>query len=87
MEDLRSALLWHILVYKGVSKLNDFSTFKTFQAFVFAGIKMVLVTQIPAAIYDGDLGGDAPVKLNIGNGGAGQSGLIKGISWSVVSDQ
>lgn len=40
------------------------------------------MAQIPAATYDGDLGEGAPIKLNIGNGGAGQSGLIKGIGSS-----
>lgn len=36
----------------------------------------------PAAVYDGDVAGakDAPVKLRLGNGGAGESGLIKGAS-------
>ncbi len=34
--------------------------------------------QTPAATYDGGLTGNASIQLNIGNGGAGQSGLIKG---------
>lgn len=32
----------------------------------------------PAAVYDGGYGDKGPVLLGIGNGGAGQSGLIKG---------
>lgn len=40
----------------------------------------LVAAQQPAAIYDGGLNNtDAPVKLGIGNGGAGQSGLIKGM--------
>jgi hypothetical protein len=35
----------------------------------------------PAAIYDGGFGNQTgKVELRIGNGGAGQSGLIKGAS-------
>jgi hypothetical protein len=33
----------------------------------------------PAAVYDGGYGKDSSILLGIGNGGAGQSGLIKGI--------
>jgi hypothetical protein len=45
------------------------------------------LAQQPAAIYDGGLGNgtNGTVKLNIGNGGAGQSGLVKGpltLSWT-----
>jgi len=32
----------------------------------------------PAAVYDGGYGNDHPIFLGIGNGGAGQSGLIEG---------
>ena len=32
----------------------------------------------PAAVYDGGYGSGGPILLGIGNGGAGQSGLIKG---------
>lgn len=33
----------------------------------------------PAAVYDGGYyGNNSPILLGIGNGGAGQSGLIKG---------
>lgn len=33
----------------------------------------------PAAIYDGGLGDNSTqIRLRIGNGGAGQSGLVKG---------
>jgi hypothetical protein len=33
----------------------------------------------PAAVYDGGYGSDHPILLGIGNGGAGQSGLIEGV--------
>jgi hypothetical protein len=32
----------------------------------------------PAAVYDGGYGDGGPILLGVGNGGAGQSGLIKG---------
>ncbi len=32
----------------------------------------------PAAVYDGGYGGNSSILLSIGNGGAGQSGLIEG---------
>lgn len=32
----------------------------------------------PAATYDGGFGNNSKVELRIGNGGAGQSGLVKG---------
>jgi hypothetical protein len=34
----------------------------------------------PAAVYDGGYGSDHPILLGIGNGGAGQSGLIEGMT-------
>ena len=50
-------------------------------AVIASGLLVALCSaQSPAAIYDGNITSDAPVKLNIGNGGAGQSGLIKGMS-------
>lgn len=33
----------------------------------------------PEAVYDGGMGKDAKVELRIANGGAGQSGLVKGM--------
>ena len=33
----------------------------------------------PEVVYDGGYKGDAPVSLRIGNGGAGQSGLVGGL--------
>lgn len=34
----------------------------------------------PSAVYDGGIkGNNGTIQLNIGNGGAGQSGLIKGV--------
>lgn len=38
----------------------------------------ISVAQSAAAVYDGGIGGNASIQLNIGNGGAGQSGLIQG---------
>ncbi|KAF4506196.1 hypothetical protein G6O67_006300 [Ophiocordyceps sinensis] len=42
----------------------------------------------PAAVYDGDVAGakDAPVKLRLGNGGAGESGLIKALADAFIRD-
>lgn len=39
-----------------------------------------LVTSIvtPQAVYDGGFNNASPILLRIGNGGAGQSGLVKG---------
>jgi hypothetical protein len=36
------------------------------------------LAQSPAAIYDGGYGNDSAIGLRIGNGGAGQSGLVRG---------
>ncbi|KOS21893.1 putative ABC transporter anion-binding protein [Escovopsis weberi] len=43
--------------------------------------------QNPAAIYDGGYGNDTQVKLRIGNGGAGQSGLIEVLANAFIKDQ
>ncbi|KAK3936970.1 hypothetical protein QBC46DRAFT_320536 [Diplogelasinospora grovesii] len=40
----------------------------------------------PAAVYDGGYGNDSSVLLNIGNGGAGQSGLIKALADAFIQD-
>ena len=40
----------------------------------------------PAAIYNGSYSGtDAPILLRIGNGGAGQSGLVQGLTILLVA--
>jgi hypothetical protein len=46
----------------------------------------VCAAQEPAAVYDGGFGNgsndtNGTIRLRIGNGGAGQSGLIKGTLW------
>jgi hypothetical protein len=45
--------------------------------------------QEPAAIYDGGLGDgtNGTIALRIGNGGAGQSGLVKGAYISMIPKQ
>ncbi|KAH6634499.1 hypothetical protein B0J18DRAFT_21715 [Chaetomium sp. MPI-SDFR-AT-0129] len=40
----------------------------------------------PAAVYDGGYGDKGPVLLGIGNGGAGQSGLIKALADAFIED-
>jgi len=35
--------------------------------------------ETPAEVYDDGTNKNAPVLLNIGTGGAGQSGLVKGV--------
>lgn len=40
----------------------------------------------PAATYDGGYGSGSPVRLNIGNGGAGQSGLVKELADAFIKE-
>jgi len=40
----------------------------------------------PAAVYDGGVGGNATIKLRIGNGGAGQSGLVKALADAFIQE-
>ncbi|KAK3901584.1 hypothetical protein C8A05DRAFT_16257 [Staphylotrichum tortipilum] len=40
----------------------------------------------PAAVYDGGYGNGGPILLGIGNGGAGQSGLIKALADAFIDD-
>jgi hypothetical protein len=43
-----------------------------------AGLLSLCAAVDPAAVYDGGYGTNSSILLGIGNGGAGQSGLIKG---------
>ncbi|KAL2145263.1 hypothetical protein VTI28DRAFT_7631 [Corynascus sepedonium] len=40
----------------------------------------------PAAVYDGGYGDNSSILLSIGNGGAGQSGLIKALADAFIED-
>lgn len=54
-------------------------SFKSFSLGLFLCLAAVGNAADPEAIYDGGYGGEAVVLLRIGNGGAGQSGLAKGM--------
>ncbi|EAQ85251.1 hypothetical protein CHGG_09265 [Chaetomium globosum CBS 148.51] len=41
----------------------------------------------PAAVYDGGYGNDSSILLGIGNGGAGQSGLIKALADAFIEQK
>jgi hypothetical protein len=47
-------------------------------AYLLACAASIVAAVPPSAIYDGGIKSDAEVALRIGNGGAGQSGLVKG---------
>ena len=46
--------------------------------FVAAALPCLCAAVEPAAVYDGGYGNNSAILLSIGNGGAGQSGLIEG---------
>lgn len=39
----------------------------------------------PAAVYHGEFGKNAPIKLRLANGGAGQSGLLRALSDAFIN--
>lgn len=53
---------------------------KTVKLLSWAYLAATCVAVDPAAVYDGGYKEDGPVSLRIGNGGAGQSGLVGGLS-------
>ena len=53
--------------------------FTVVQLLCWASLALSACDVSPAAVYDGDgAAKDAPIALKIGNGGAGQSGLVGG---------
>ena len=49
------------------------------RAFPWSCLITTIAAVDPAAVYDGGFTEESSILLRIGNGGAGQSGLVKGI--------
>ncbi|KAH6843178.1 hypothetical protein B0I37DRAFT_213861 [Chaetomium sp. MPI-CAGE-AT-0009] len=50
-------------------------------------LPFLCAAQNPAAVYDAGYGKNSTILLNIGNGGAGQSGLIKALADAFIEDK